>query len=312
MLPETDLPQKPISKPLVIVGILVLLLTSTTFIPASWFGITPVIYKNAPLNLTDITTPENIAKDTNKDGIISWQEVINQNVDFGTSTNTATIDEQAIAQLNDPNNLTASFSKNLYLAYTYLQKTGTWDETVKQNMLQQLIAQESAKIVPTTYSLREITIASTETKESIKKYGNAIAPLINATINEKYLANDFGSINSFTQTQKESDLVSILDDKKRVDSLLQKILAISVPPSAVPYHILLLERIALYRDSLTAIGNAPNDPIRATIAIENFGNAIPLIIKMVPQLSSYFNMKNIVFSAQDTGYVFTTGYTTTK
>ena len=116
---ELQQPEKHISKSLIILGIFALILTSTTFIPARWFHVTPVTYKNKPLSLSVVSSPSTIADDTNKDGVISWQEIVDQNLIGSTDTiekiKNTPIDEKAIEQLNDINNLTASFAKNLYI-----------------------------------------------------------------------------------------------------------------------------------------------------------------------------------------------------
>ena len=308
-----DNEEKPsASKPLIAIGILVGITILSAVIPAKWFGINPVVYKNQPLDLSAITSASEIAKDTNNDGSISWNEIINQTFPESTSAESikgAPVDEKVIEQLNDPNNLTSSFSKNLYVASAYINKNGGIDADSQQAVLDQLISQEASKIIPTTYTYKDIKIAPKEDKISIKTYGNSVAIILQEVITKKIMTDDFSSMNSFTQTKNESDLLPLVKNRDRVGGLIQKLLSISVPPSAISYHILALNRIALYKDTLDDISKANTDPVRAKLAIEKYTEMMVLVLRIPNQFSNYFDVQNIVFSSKEAGYMFTAGYT---
>ena len=128
-------------------------------------------------------------------------------------------------------------------------------------------------------------------------------------VTKKIITDDLTSINSYSQTKNESDLSILVKNKARVDSLIQKLLSISVPMSATPYHILTINRVASYRDILDNISKANNDPVRAKIAMDQYAETMVLVLRIPNQLSNYFNTKNTVFSSKETGYMFTAGYT---
>ena len=194
----------------------------------------------------------------------------------------------------------------------HLQKNGITDDTTRANTLTALVAQESAKIIPTNYTLNDIHIAPSESKDSIRFYGNTISLLLQKVATKNDIENELKSINSYTQTKNTSDLSFIIKNKNNLDILIQKVLNISVPPSAVAYHILFLNRLALYRDTLDNISKADTDPVRSLVGADKYVDVVVLAIRTLPQFSTYFNNKNIVFSAKDAGYVFTTGYTNTN
>ncbi len=305
---DNNIKSKSLTSLLILISITVI----SAFIPASWLGIHPAIYRDKPLDLSAITSAGEIAKDTNGDGVIDWQEVIRQTFPTSTttdSTENTTIDKKAIAALNDAQNLTGDFSKNLYLASTYINENGGADANTQQTVLDNLISQEASKIAVTNYTYNDIKVAKTEDKTSLRAYGNNIAPILQAVVTKKIMIDDMSSVNSFIQTQKESDLSTLIKNRDRVNVLLQKLLSISVPPSAISYHILALNRIASYRDTLDNLSKAGTDPIRAKLAIEQYSQVMVMILRIPNQFSNYFNLQNIVFSTKEAGYMFTIGYT---
>ena len=302
-------------KPFLLLGGFLILIVAAPFLPARWFGLSiqtpPTQYTR--IDLSAITSPEEIATDTDNDGTITWQELVTQNANYSSTTlesfKTEPVDQNAIAQLNDPNNLTASFSKNLYTASAYLKRNGVVDGALQQQAIDQLLAQEAQKIKPTVYTVSDIRVASQETNATLKAYGNSVASLLSVLITKKIITDDLAAIYSFTQSKDGTDLTILAKNKERVSAILQKLAAISTPPSAVSYHILALNRIAAYRDILDNISRAESDPVRSAITIDVYSDRIELVVRLYDQFSDYFNVQNIVFSPKDPAYFFTVGYT---
>lgn len=302
------------SKTILAIGGLVTIIALSAFIPASWFGVKPAVYTEKPLDLSTLSSFEEVAKDTNGDGVISWDEVVKQNLKYSSTTEEAIkdapVDPKAIERLNDPNNLTSSFSKNLYLASVQInQSGGQIDDETQQKILTQLISQEASKVTPTTYTKKDLKVATSESKESLKMYGNNVASVLQQIITEKKIYDDMAAMDDFSKTENPDDLLMLSQNRDRVNGLLQKLISISVPPSAVQEHIIILERIALYRDTLDAFSKLKTDPIRAKLALEKYTNTMVNLMITPNQLATFFITKNIIFSAKDSGYIFTIGYT---
>jgi hypothetical protein len=310
-MPEKE---RPFSKLSLLFGAVVFLITVSAFVPARWFGSSPASYKNKPLDLTTITSPEEVAKDSNNDGVISWDEVVAESLSGESSSTLASlrsssVDAKTVAELNDPNNLTSSLSKNLLIATTKLRQEGISDEETSRSVLNQLMQQEASKITHKTYSRADLSVAPNETKESLMVYGNGVANILASLISEKTLSDDSTQIASFVQTKDPSTLVPLLTRAKKIDALISKAEALSVPPSAVSQHILLLNRASLYRDDIVAFAHADSDPVRATLIVNEYPDAALSLFRIYNIYYTYFNIQNIVFSSKDPGYVFTIGYT---
>lgn len=298
---------------LVVLGVVILLILLSAITPAKWLGVEVKKKPYNKLDLTVMTSPSEFADDTNNDGKIGWNEIVESTLKDSTTSlsriNQKPVDQKVIDELNDPNNLTSSFSKNVFLATAYLKEKGITDEVTKQEAVNYLIAQEASKIIVTNYTLKDIKVAKSESKDSIKSYGNTIAPIIKDLISSEIITNDIKSLSSFIDTKEEKELLPLINNKKRVDILIQKLLAIEVPNSAISYHLLTINRLASYSDVLDNLSKSSSDPVRGTLMVDKYQNVILLVIHIPNQFYNYFNMQNIVFTTKDNGYVFTSGYT---
>lgn len=298
-------------KALTVVGFLVCLVLISLVLPAKWVGIQPAQKK---LNKIEITSPsflKDSINDTNKDNSISWRELITGSLDSEEIKNAESkvVDPKVIAELNDPTNLTASFSKNLYITSTALANKQTGDANAEQQILNQLISQEAQKIEKTTYSFKDLTISKSESPVALQQYGNAVAKILDGMITKKKILDDFDGFQNFVTTKDETSLVPLMEDHQRVDAILKKLLALPVPLSAATYHMFTINRVAAYKDMLYNLSLASSDPVRATLFIDVAPKTIVATLWVYNELSTYFSIQNITFSPKDSGYVFVTGYT---
>ncbi len=297
---------------LAILGAVLIIILVSAVIPAKWLGLETKKSSYKKLDLSSLTSPSEIAEDTNDDGVVGWNEIVTTTFKDSTTTlasiNKKPINQKSIDELNDPNNLTSSFSKNIYLATAYLKERGITDETTKQEAVNYLMQKEAEKIVITKYTFEDIKIAKSETKESIKVYGNTIAPLLNEIISSKIITDDIASLATFVKTKDEKSLLPLTKNEARVTSILQKLLTVEVPPSAASYHILAINRIVHYRDTLSNLSKVGSDPVRSTLTIDSYQDTAFLVLRLPNKFSDYFNAQNVAFYENEKGYMFTTGY----
>ncbi len=297
---------------LVVLGIVILLILLSAITPAKWLGVEVKKKPYNKLDLTVMTSPSEFADDTNNDGKIGWNEIVESTLKNSTTSlsqiNQKPVDQKVIEELNDPNNLTSSFSKNVFLATAYLKEKGITDEATKQEAVNHLIALEASKIIVTNYTLKDIKVSKSESKDSIKTYGNTIAPIIKDLISSKIITDDITSLSTFVSTKEEKDLLPILNNKKRVGGLIQKLLIVEVPNSAISYHLLTLNRLASYSDLLDNLSKSSSDPVRGTLMVDKYQDTVLLVIRIPNQFYDYFNMQNVIFNIKDSGYMFTSGF----
>lgn len=297
---------------LLVLGSLLLVVGLSAIIPARWLGVKPAPREYTPVDFSQMKTAQDFTKDTNHDGKLTWKELVINNTD-GTSTlqdiKEAKPDPEITKALNDPNNLTVSFSKNLYITSAYLKNNNITDAVSQQKAMTGITSEEVAKTSSKKYIYGDIKIATTENKESIRMYGNEIAKILNNIITKKNITEDFPGVKSFLDTGDDKKLVPIEKDAVRIDGMVKRLLALSVPQSATIYHLLVLNQVVVYRDTLSNLSKASTDPVRAAIVVQKYPESLLSTLLLYKKLSSYFTIKNIVFSPQEPGYVFMVGYT---
>lgn len=302
--------QEKTSAPLLLLGVLLLLTLGTSFLPASWFGIEKQVRRYEPLNLGTISQPENLATDTDNDGVISWKELVASSLSLSKEESNLQFetDPKGIAILNDPNNITASFTKNVYIASTALQQGGITDEASKEEVIKQLLAEESLKIAPKIYTSLDVLLTQDD-KAAMKKYGNEVASILKNLITEKTITEELTSLANYLQTADETSLAPLVTNSKRVDAAIQKLLKVQVPKSALPYHVIVLNKLSEQGNMLSNLSVVNTDAMRATAAIKNYQATTISTLRTYSILAEYFTLKNITFSSNESGYIYVVGYT---
>jgi S-adenosylmethionine/arginine decarboxylase-like enzyme len=304
-----------LSKSYAFFALLIALFLISAFTPASWFGLETTKKSYTPIDFSQLKTTDQEAYDTDNNGSISWEELTKSNK-YGDGILAEAKDTppsaETLAGLNDPNNLTASLSKNLYSASNQIIAAGGVSAEEQHQILQDLANQESKKIVSKKYLYNEINVAKSEDQDSIRSYGNSIATILQGMITEDTIKKDGDALASFASQQNQegvSDIVILQEEASRFDVLIKKLLALSVPPSSSFYHIMVVNQMTLYRDTVNNLSQVSSDPVRAHAAIGTYPDTIVATLLMYKKMSDYFTLKNIVFKQNEPGYVFTIGYT---
>jgi hypothetical protein len=294
---------------LAILGCTLLLSALISFLPAKWFGIAPAQHRLAKIDLSNLDSVSDIAKDTNGDGVTDWDEIIAQTYDTEELAISTAIDPGAVAQLNDPNNLTGSLSKNFYLASAYIKQSGVEGQGAEEDIVNNLMKNEATKIVFKTYAFQDLEVDNKETSASVKAYGNALGKLVHVAIDMSLGVNDVAYIKDFVDTKNKASYAALVDKRDAADSIVSEMLTLKVPLSASAYHLLTLNRVAAYRDTMDNILKMETDPVRSAIAFDVYVKVTTDMLQTPKLLSGYFAGKNIVFSSQESGYVFDPSYT---
>ncbi len=302
-------PQVKSNTPLLLLGIILILAIGTSILPASWFGIEQQVRRYEPLNLGTLAQPENLATDTNNDGTISWGELIASSLYLSQekANTTFEVDQKWITILNDPNNITASYTKNAYIASTALGQGGIVDEASKQDVMKQLFTEEIKMAEAKIYTFLDVNLVS-DSKTTLKNYGNNVASILKNIITKDTVAQGLFGISGYLQTTDEKYLIPVTSNAKKVNTTLQKLLALQVPKSALPYHVTILNRVSEYANVLSNLSTANTDAMRATIALKKYQEVTASVIRIYPLLSDYFSLKNVTFTSTESGYIYTVGY----
>jgi hypothetical protein len=291
---------------LLALGMLLLLTLGVSFLPASWLGAKKESAQYPPLNLGALATFDSGASDANGDGITTWKEYITNSLNLPENATTSVeTDARSIAQLNDTNNLTSSFTKNLYIASVALKENNITDPAVTQGALDQLVQKEYQKLNEPQYTKSSLKISTDNSPAALKAYGNSLGSILAGLITKDSISSQILSINSFVQSENEGDLLPIVSAALKSETAISKLLELSVPSTAIDVHLHMLNNFSSYATTLDNISKAYDDPLRATFAIHSYIDITLGALKTIGDMDAFLDNKNIVFASKDPGYLFT-------
>ena len=122
-------------------------------------------------------------------------------------------------------------------------------------------------------------------------------------------SSDGAVMQAFNVKQDESVLQSLVIKRNNIDRILESLHTMSVPSSAAPSHLLLINKLSAYRVEIDSLSKAKDDPVRATIAFSSYGTVVQSLLTAMALTGKYFITENITFSKGEPGFLLISGYT---
>ena len=294
-------------KALVVLGSLLLLVALSLVVPARYVGIKKP--KQAKLNLDinqDLTV---LQQDTDNNGSGDWRDMLNQQIKTA-ATNTipkTSVDPVIQKRLDDPNNITASFSKNLYTATAYAKKEGNLTAAQQAELANKIVENEAVKLTTKTYEATDLHLTKNETDASRKAYINSLGTIYKKNNVSKLTVNDIPAITAFTTSKDATVLQSFVVKKDIIDTIVTQLLAMNIPYSAAAYHLLLINSLSQYSSMLDNLSKGGDDPLRAALAFKTYAPTVKSMYSALTSLQSYITLEEITFTPSDPGYILVSG-----
>jgi hypothetical protein len=293
--------------PVIVIAIFGLLIAVSAFIPASWFGVAPVTYK-AEYDLSMLSTNQVPLDDNPAIKTEAWRATLQNNFNqVAIPEDYNPTDEEklkAAKRLADPNNLTASFTKNSYVASAYLKENNITDAKTQQEMMDSLIQAEKAKIITTHYTTNDVRITKDLSKPSIKSYGNKLGRVMKDAQSYGLADTDIKDLTAFINTKDPSHLNGLKSKRDGLKNNIASLLAMTVPTSAISYHLLALNRLSEYLTILDNFSQAEEDPIRASMSVNDYIPSLKSLFGALNAMREYFRDNDVTFSKNEAGYMF--------
>ena len=289
---------------------------SIVFLSVLLFAV-PLHQKDAPatsdnaLILKSDRELSSLADDKNNNGSPDWRDLAISSL--GTTTKSAlanvVVDNETKKRLLDENNITASFSKKLYIASEYAKSQGGLTQEEERRIMESIISEEGAKIVPKQYSSSDLTVAKNESASSLHVYGNSLGTLLAQAKYAKLTEGDLDILNAYTTTKDASVLSAFVIKKNKLGSIIRELLMLPIPPSAVPYHTIMLNNLSLYYTMLDNFSQADTDPLRSNISIATYYDTMTSLSSSFFSVARYFASQNVTFTKDEAGYAIISVYT---
>lgn len=296
-------------KALTVIGLLVILFGLTLVVPARYVGIQEP--KRQGLILRSSEEISALRGDLDRNGTPDWKDLINETMSSSTkaAAEKIIVTEEEKKRLNDPNNITASFSKNIYIASAYAKQKGNLTKEEKEDLATLVLEGEKEKMAVRTYEITDLHLSKDESPATRKAYGNTLGKLYTRADTQKITSNDINILKEYSINKDTSVLASLASKTNILDEVIDSLLAMQVPYSAAPYHLLLVNNIAIYKSMLENFASAESDPLRVSIALSSYIPVMRGVSSSLASMQDYFIIENITFTKNEPGYAIISGYT---
>jgi hypothetical protein len=206
----------------------------------------------------------------------------------------------------DPNNTTSELSRRLFANYMQLKKSGqTITPEVQAELISQVLVGEYAKSasVP-VYTTRDVKIAASETKESIRAYGNAMGAIMKRDSPRVDIA-ELGLLQLAVENNDPKKLEKIAIMVEAYEKMLRNMMAVEVPPSAASLHAAIITSLAGLIWSDKAIVKYFSDPVTAMSGLQQYNQTALDVENAFAGVELYFNNQGISYSVTEPGRSFT-------
>lgn len=221
---------------------------------------------------------------------------------------TTKVDPKLEKELDNPNNLTASFAKQLYTASAYFSKQGNVSDEEKEAYITALVKQEGDKIVAKTYTEEDLHITPSNDTNAKKTYGNQMALLQERTKKYNLMTDDFATLTTYLEKKDEKILNTFTAKKAHYDEIISDLLKIPVPRSAILYHLRLINAFSYFSVVLEGLSSTNSDPIRSLALFKKHEEAVAEVLGSINSVVNYFTIEKVPFTENEPGYIFIKPY----
>ena len=296
-------------KAIVVLGSVFFLITLLFIIPADSVGLRSNSQKKLILK-----SPEELAvlqEDVDNNGMADWKDMLmnNTNPALKEASEKAVVTEADKKALQDPNNITATFAKDVYTSSVYASQKGTVTEEQQKELADKIALEASRKMVFITYSLDDLHIIKTEDTASIKKYGNDLGKIYTKADSNNITRDDIAIIEAYNVNKDTSVLEAFVVKKNVLETAITALLAMSVPMPVASYHLRLINKLSDYKIIIENLAQADTDPMRALIAFNEYLPTVKSLSSSFSAIQGYMKGEGITFTSSEAGFILLDGYT---
>ncbi|MSU55555.1 MAG: hypothetical protein EXS46_03410 [Candidatus Taylorbacteria bacterium] len=316
----------PSKKNILLLGLAII---SISFLYFIIFSSTEEIYI-APTIATSTAESAILSKDSDSDSLKDWEEGLWKTDPLNADTDgDGTEDGAEIKNGRDPltkgpndkldtdtvtnkinsetdNDLTETdkFSRELFVKIIAAKNSGTPPtekelEAFLSSTVQTQLKNQKIK----HYTEGDFQVETSESKEKIKQYGNALATILTEKTPEP-LEYEIAIVDRATQKNDPSELKKLDPLIAQYQKIESELFKMTVPKSAVQQHILFTERVSGMIYSITGLKYILSDPIKALPGVSSYAENAESFLITAHQFKNYFDTSGVIFDQTDHGYDF--------
>lgn len=262
--------------------------------------------KKTPLVLRTSDELRLLSSDRDGNDVADWRDLVLGSLSTTTEAAFARAEpnKEAEARLADKNNVTASFSKNIFTVAAYASNNPNLSEDEKTNLVADAVRTEAPKTQPKVYTTSDLRIAASNSFDAKILYGNTMALLLEKANKGGLGSNDLLLLQTYTEKGDPELLAPLASKKVKVDQILEELLTVSVPSSALVFHLRLINSVSAFSATLDGFARADSDPLRSLAFLNTYQETITKLYSSMNDLQDYFTLENVPFQSSDPGYIF--------
>ncbi len=262
--------------------------------------------KKTPLVLRTSDELRLLSSDRDGNDVEDWRDLVLGSLSTTTEAAFARAEpnKEAEARLADKNNVTASFSKNIFTVAAYASNNPNLSEDEKTNLVADAVRTEAPKTQPKVYTTSDLRIAASNSFDAKILYGNTMALLLEKANKGGLGSNDLLLLQTYTEKGDPELLAPLASKKVKVDQILEEMLTVSVPSSALVFHLRLINSVSAFSATLDGFARADSDPLRSLAFLNTYQETITKLYSSMNDLQDYFTLENVPFQSSDPGYIF--------
>ncbi len=277
----------------------------------------------AEKNITGVLQKKLRNNDRDKDGLLDWEETLwntdpnNPDTDGDGTKDGEEVDlnrnplkkgpddylNVKVAPLTKDStslNSTEIFSQQFFTDYMSLRKSGKLKDPTQTKILLEK-AKKILSTTPTIYNINDIIVVK-ETPETIRTFGNQMGSVLKIYGNSgRERALDI--VEKAVIGNKPNELKKLDSILKSYKDIVDNLLAVPTPNSAVNIHLELINNISSLYDSLTSLRNLFIDPLQALVKLKKYTTDSAKTAQSLKNMQTYFTQKNITFNKNEDGYL---------
>jgi hypothetical protein len=296
-------------KAIVVIGSVVFLMVLLFIVPADSVGIKRSNQKKLILKTSDELAV--LQGDTDKNGTPDWKDMLINNVNpaLKEEASKAVITDSTQKALQDPNNLTSSFAKDVYMSSVYVSQKGNLTQAQQEELGAKIAENASKKIVFTTYTLDDLHVTKDADSASIKKYGNELGTIYTKASSGNITRNDIAIIKAYNVNKDASVLEAFVVKKNVLETAITALLALSVPAPVASYHLRLINKLSDYTIIIDNLSKLDTDPVRALLAFDSYIPVVKSLSSSFSGMQGFMVGEGITFTPSEAGFILLDGYT---
>lgn len=258
--------------------------------------------------------------DTDNDGLLDWEETLwgtdpkSQDTDKDNTTDGEEVRLGRNPTIPGPKDLlnsetkttkaaventtltpTEKLGRDMFAQYLSLKQSGvTFDEQTTDTFVNELIQKMAGDMTYKVYTEKSISTASQDNPETIKNYGNALSESVRKNSSEN--ENELIIFSRFVDSGDKKELLKLMPIITSYKGMINGMLALSVPKSALEAHLEFVNALSLVLKSLENMMSAEPDPLISVITIERHLVAAQQLQDSLNKLQTYFIAQNIDFT----------------